>query len=193
MHLKTHVQNRSKAYLFVSTLGSSFITIAMLLSSLNSCVNPWIYLFFNRNLFNTLKKICCHPFTKFRPVRPNVNEFNSSMHSEAYTGNTVHHDSGRERLGTGASDQRRLSSSSYQLSPNVCKSRRQSFDADPDFTGNTIATNLSPILPSLLLAPNTSSNDQNFNRTRAQINGPRVKSTLSTNEVEAVAVIETTA
>lgn len=31
----------------------------MLLNSLNSCVNPWIYLFFNRNLVQALKQQVC--------------------------------------------------------------------------------------------------------------------------------------
>ncbi|CAN7937976.1 unnamed protein product [Ixodes hexagonus] len=31
----------------------------MLLNSLNSCVNPWIYLLFNRNLVNALKYQVC--------------------------------------------------------------------------------------------------------------------------------------
>ncbi|KAL3197552.1 hypothetical protein MRX96_053890, partial [Rhipicephalus microplus] len=30
----------------------AIVTILMLLNSLNSCVNPWIYLLFNRNLMN---------------------------------------------------------------------------------------------------------------------------------------------
>ncbi|XP_075536292.1 oxytocin receptor-like [Dermacentor variabilis] len=36
------------------------VTILMLLNSLNSCVNPWIYLFFNRNLVQALRQqVCC--------------------------------------------------------------------------------------------------------------------------------------
>ncbi|XP_064472807.1 oxytocin receptor-like [Ornithodoros turicata] len=38
---------------------SSAVTILMLLNSLNSCVNPWIYLSFNRNLMNALRQLCC--------------------------------------------------------------------------------------------------------------------------------------
>ncbi|XP_054159921.1 vasopressin V1a receptor-like [Oppia nitens] len=34
------------------------ITIFMLMPSLNSCVNPWIVLFFNKNLVKTLKESC---------------------------------------------------------------------------------------------------------------------------------------
>ncbi|CAG2109914.1 unnamed protein product [Medioppia subpectinata] len=36
-----------------------FVTILMLLSSLNSTVNPWIYLLFNKNLMNALHSFCC--------------------------------------------------------------------------------------------------------------------------------------
>ncbi|XP_072142522.1 oxytocin receptor-like [Dermacentor andersoni] len=35
------------------------VTILMLLNSLNSCVNPWIYLFFNRNLLQALRSRVC--------------------------------------------------------------------------------------------------------------------------------------
>ncbi|KAH7962358.1 hypothetical protein HPB52_015689 [Rhipicephalus sanguineus] len=35
------------------------VTILMLLNSLNSCVNPWIYLFFNRNLLQALRSRMC--------------------------------------------------------------------------------------------------------------------------------------
>ncbi|KAL1421031.1 hypothetical protein MTO96_004388 [Rhipicephalus appendiculatus] len=35
------------------------VTILMLLNSLNSCVNPWIYLFFNRNLLQALRSRIC--------------------------------------------------------------------------------------------------------------------------------------
>jgi hypothetical protein len=35
------------------------VTILMLLSSLNSTVNPWIYLLFNQNLMNALRSFCC--------------------------------------------------------------------------------------------------------------------------------------
>ncbi|XP_022247004.1 oxytocin receptor-like [Limulus polyphemus] len=35
------------------------VAILMLLASLNSCVNPWIYLAFNHNLITALKQLCC--------------------------------------------------------------------------------------------------------------------------------------
>ncbi|XP_067119759.1 vasopressin V1a receptor-like [Centruroides vittatus] len=34
------------------------VTILMLLASLNSCTNPWIYLFFNQNLIQSLSQVC---------------------------------------------------------------------------------------------------------------------------------------
>ncbi|KAH8042387.1 hypothetical protein HPB51_022195 [Rhipicephalus microplus] len=37
----------------------AIVTILMLLNSLNSCVNPWIYLLFNRNLMNALRHQVC--------------------------------------------------------------------------------------------------------------------------------------
>nr|ADZ15309.1 inotocin receptor 1 [Ixodes scapularis] len=41
------------------------VTILMLLNSLNSCVNPWVYLFFNRSLVHTLRhQICRCPDAK---------------------------------------------------------------------------------------------------------------------------------
>ncbi|XP_077516225.1 oxytocin receptor-like [Amblyomma americanum] len=38
---------------------NAVVTILMLLNSLNSCVNPWIYLLFNRNLMHALKHQVC--------------------------------------------------------------------------------------------------------------------------------------
>ncbi|XP_037272900.1 oxytocin receptor [Rhipicephalus microplus] len=38
---------------------NAIVTILMLLNSLNSCVNPWIYLLFNRNLMNALRHQVC--------------------------------------------------------------------------------------------------------------------------------------
>ncbi|KAJ8319979.1 hypothetical protein KUTeg_001566 [Tegillarca granosa] len=32
-------------------------TIILLLASLNSCTNPWIYLFFSESVWDTLKKL----------------------------------------------------------------------------------------------------------------------------------------
>ncbi|KAI1298746.1 hypothetical protein HDE_04032 [Halotydeus destructor] len=72
----------------------------MLLSSLNSCVNPWIYLFFNRNLYLTLKNKCCHPCQRTKPSRTSgrLNDYHSSMHSECTGHTTNHQDSGRDRF-----------------------------------------------------------------------------------------------
>ncbi|KAH7961503.1 oxytocin receptor [Rhipicephalus sanguineus] len=43
---------------------NAVVTILMLLNSLNSCVNPWIYLLFNRNLMHALKHQVCRCPTK---------------------------------------------------------------------------------------------------------------------------------
>ena len=40
----------------LSSLGP-MVTIVMRMSSLNSCVNPWIYLTFNQKLYKALKKL----------------------------------------------------------------------------------------------------------------------------------------
>ena len=61
-------------------LSGPIITILMLLSSLNSFVNPFIYLFFNQNLGKSLLGFCCR--VKFNDqfilAKANASELNSN-------------------------------------------------------------------------------------------------------------------
>ncbi|XP_065290361.2 oxytocin receptor-like [Dermacentor albipictus] len=48
---------------------NAVVTILMLLNSLNSCVNPWIYLLFNRNLMHALRyQVCRCPSKNVSPA-----------------------------------------------------------------------------------------------------------------------------
>ncbi|XP_025017409.1 vasopressin V2 receptor-like [Tetranychus urticae] len=71
------------------------ITIAMLLPSLNSCVNPWIYLFFNRNLLSTLDKLFCYCSTN-----TNINAGNRSKTLDDSSVNIEPHCSSINRNGS---------------------------------------------------------------------------------------------
>jgi hypothetical protein len=46
-------------YGFYVIIIGPIIAVLMLLPSLNSCVNPWIYLYFNQNLVSALREFCC--------------------------------------------------------------------------------------------------------------------------------------
>lgn len=70
----------------------------MLLPNLNSCVNPWIYLFFNRNLLTTLEKLCCSCSTN----QNNSNQNNNRKHLEDSSINAEAHSSSINRHGSRA-------------------------------------------------------------------------------------------
>lgn len=134
-----------------------------------------IYLFFNRNLVTTLQKICCHPFTRFRPAvaKPNLHEFNSSMHSEAYAFGAERRPSNQDsgRLGTGSGS--RPVGSPFQLSPSVCKQMQPCIPISI-----AIATN------SLEVSSSSSDEVTNSTQTRAQVNDePPVSGELVVVEV----------
>lgn len=58
------------------------ITILMLLSSLNSFVNPFIYLFFNQNLVKSLLHFCCRVKMNEDFNKTNASEMQSNYNYE---------------------------------------------------------------------------------------------------------------
>ncbi|XP_013784095.1 oxytocin receptor-like [Limulus polyphemus] len=64
------------------------VAILMLLASLNSCVNPWIYLAFNYNLVTALREVCCQTssksFSSQVPENTDNNTFSRSERCSSY-------------------------------------------------------------------------------------------------------------
>jgi hypothetical protein len=56
-------------------ISGSTIAILMLLSSLNSSINPYICLFFNRNLIKSVKDLCCSRNHSHEDINP-INDTN---------------------------------------------------------------------------------------------------------------------
>ncbi|XP_022239629.1 isotocin receptor-like [Limulus polyphemus] len=65
------------------------VAILMLLASLNSCVNPWIYLAFNHNLVTALKHICCHERSQGYSPQVPVENINNTTSRSSQTDNEI--------------------------------------------------------------------------------------------------------
>lgn len=141
---------------FVRSSSGPMITILMLLSSLNSFVNPFIYLFFNQNLVKSLLGFCCR--MKFNDQfilgKTNASEVNSNYENRNDTqssthedeANRVHHRNGNVfALKHGMSDKTKSCSPRSSRFRHFQTSRRschKQYDTDLDSSYDSMAVNV---------------------------------------------------